>query len=119
MGRKRKSVFVEGCCPVCGCGKVRIVQDGIMRLPLCVKAQTGVLVVDLPVITMCLKNNYFEPSQFHAICNNEECGKDKDGVPHPQEFIITRNQKDGKWRVRVLQETDILERGRHNAKRRQ
>jgi hypothetical protein len=85
------------CCPVCGCRKVRIITEEVMKLPLPVRAQTGVLVLDMPLITIDLHDNRFEPTVLPAICNNPQCG----GEEGPCEFTVVMNPQKGQYSVYV------------------
>lgn len=94
-------------CPVCGCRKIRIVTDEIMRCELPVRAQTGVMVVDAPTITLDLPTNTVEPTVLPAICNNPECGA---GAGGPCEFTVLTNSRNGGGKMVVLVRKGPVER---------
>ena len=84
-------------CPKCGCRKIRLITETIMRHDLTIRREDGVYVVDMPLMTLDLHTQELEPRTFAGVCSNPKCGE-VGGEPDPCEFYVSMNPReiDGK-----------------------
>ena len=103
-------------CPKCGCRKLRLLNEEVLRHQIQVPAKDGtILTFDGPLCTVDMKLQRLEPLRLPAVCNCEDCGKDEDGVPHPWEAWVTVNAQKGTIRIGERKQApgSFRARGRH------